>query len=306
MEIKNITKKIKTQAKNLGLVAIIAGLTACGGSGGGSSNSTPTTNTTNLTKSQTQQTIEDYGATLQTNSSTPTFWDITTNNKVNTPTATINYSQLDNSKCDTFSGGNLGQFSVLNCDGDAGLYTTGATPTNYVINGDVSNLESLGNDDKIAGVVSENMTQAQLTALLGNIQGGNSKVQGEPLHYFLNPSGTASGDIDYQKYFGVNPFNSANAEFFLGVNSSAPINANLVDFSNTAQDTEAITYNSASNTISITNPNNTTIPNGLFTIVNPDTNEVMGLVRNQVESGGQICPKGTFFYSPSIDSCSSN
>ena len=303
MEIKNITKKIKTQAKNLGLVAIIAGLTACGGSGGGSSNSTPTTNTTNLTKSQTQQTIEDYGATLQTNSSTPTFWNIITNNKVNTPTATINYSQLDNSKCDTFSGGNLGQFSVLNCDGDAGLYTTGATPTNYVVNGDVSNLESLGNDDKIAGVVSENMTQAQLTALLGNIQGGNVSVQGEPIFYNLRSNGTLSSLQDDVNRFGKN---SVSTEFFFGTNSSAPTNANLVDFAGNKQDSEQVTYNSASNTISITNPNNTTIPNGLFTIVNPDTNEVMGLVRNQVKSGGQICNENTQFYSPLTDTCQNN
>ena len=290
---------IKQNLKAISLAAIIGLTTSCGGGGG-----TSTTAQTNLNKAQSAQVLKDNGASLVSNPTTPTFWNLTTNENVNTPTATITYSQLDDSKCDIYSGGNLGQFSVLNCDSDAGLMTTEATPTIYVSAGDVSNLQSLGNNEKVVQVINENMTQEDLEARLSEIQSGNVKVQGEPIQYFLNPSGIEGTIQDYNSRFGKN---STSAEFFFGTNSSALTNANLVDLAGTTQENKAIDYvGSPTNTITILFPNSPNLANGLFTIVNPNTLEVIGLVRNQVTKNGKICDETSQFYSPTSDSCHNN
>ena len=289
---------MKQNLKAISLAAIIGLTTSCGGGG------TSTATTTNLNRAQSAQVLTDNGASLVSNPATPTFWNLTTNGNVNTPTAIITYSQLDNSECDTYSGGNLGQFSVLNCDSDAGLMTTEATPTIYVSAGDVSNLQSLGNNEKVVEVISENMTQEDLEARLSEIQSGNVKVQGEPIQYFLNPSGIEGTTQDYNSTFGKN---STSAEFFFGTNSSAPTNANLVDFAGITQENKAIDYvGSPTNTIRILFPISPNLANGLFTIVNPDTLEVMGLVRKEVRKNGKICDETSQFYSPISDTCNNN
>ena len=289
---------MKQNLKAISLAAIIGLTTSCGGGG------TPTATTTNLNKAQSAQVLTDNGASLVSNPATPTFWNLTTNENVNTPTATITYSQLDDSKCDTYSGGNLGQFSVLNCDSDAGLMTTEATPTIYVSAGDVSNLQSLGNNGKVVQVINENMTQEDLEARLSEIQGGNVKVQGEPIQYAIDSNDLGGWNNTYTNIFGKGTISSA---FFFGTNSSAPTNANLVDLAGNIQENKAIDYvGSPTNTFTISSPNSPNLPNGLFTIVNPNTNEVIGLVRNQVRKNGKICDENSQFYTPSTDSCENN